>query len=178
MDCGAVCPEQCADNQACAVDGDCKSSVCDSGVCRSASCGDGATNELIQTYDGAVGVKTGFTFQAGLVLVAAAERDDRAIYVVVMGSEGVGAHFEDAAALLDHGFGGHELVRAVAGESVFDGGRLRRTALLESQFHIAALLARPQVSEAAPPVASISDPETLPGIVEAFGWLFGWGADD
>jgi D-alanyl-D-alanine carboxypeptidase (penicillin-binding protein 5/6) len=132
-----------------------------------------ATNELLQTYEGAIGVKTGFTFQAGLVLVAAAERDDRTIYVVVMGSEGVGAHFADAEALLDYGFGGHELVRAVAGESVFDGGALRRTALLESQFHIAALLARPRFSEAAPPVANISEPAVLPGMVEAFGWLFG-----
>ena len=136
-----------------------------------------ATNELIQSYEGAIGVKTGFTFQAGLVLVAAAERDGRAIYAVVMGSEGVGAHFADAAALLDYGFGGHELVRAVAGESVFDGGALRRTALLESQFHIASLLARPQVSEAAPPAANISDPVTLPGIVEAFRWLFGGRTD-
>ena len=136
-----------------------------------------ATNELIQTYEGAIGVKTGFTFQAGLVLVAAAERDDRAIYAVVMGSEGVGAHFADAVALLDYGFGGHELVRAVAGESVFDGGALRRTASLETQVHIAALLAKPQVSEAAPPVASISDPVPLPGIADAFGWLFGGGAN-
>lgn len=137
-----------------------------------------ATNELLLTYEGAVGVKTGFTFQAGLVLVAAAERDDQAIYAVVMGSEGVGAHFADAAALLDYGFGGHELVRAVAGESVFDGGALQRTALLESQFHIAALLSKPQLSEAAPPVANISDTETLPGILEAFGWLFGGRPDD
>ncbi len=137
-----------------------------------------ATNDLIQTYEGAVGVKTGFTFQAGLVLVAAAERDGRAIYAVVMGSEGAGSHFSDAAALLDYGFGGHELVRAVAGESVFDGGALRRTALLESQFHIAALLAKPQISEAAPPVANISDPVALPGIVDAFSWLFGGSADD
>lgn len=137
-----------------------------------------ATNDLIQSYEGAIGVKTGFTFQAGLVLVAAAERDGRAIYVVVMGSEGPGAHFSDAAALLDYGFGGHELVRAVAGESVFDGGALRRTALLESQFHIAALLAKPQISEAAPPVANLSDPVTLPGIVDSLRWLFGGRSDE
>ena len=136
-----------------------------------------ATNELIETYEGAIGVKTGFTFRAGLVLVAAAERDGRAIYAVVMGSEGVGAHFADATALLDFGFEGHELVRAVAGQSVFDGGALRRTAVLESQFHIASLLAGPQMSEAAPPVPSVSDPVTLPGIVDAFRWLFGGRTD-
>lgn len=135
-----------------------------------------ATNHLLRTYDGAIGVKTGFTFQAGLVLVAAAERDDLTIYAVVMGSEGPGAHFADAAALLDYGFGGHELVRAVAGESVFDGGALRRTALLESQFHIASLLAASPTPENVP-VATIADPSRLPGIVDALGWLFGGSAD-
>jgi D-alanyl-D-alanine carboxypeptidase (penicillin-binding protein 5/6) len=134
-----------------------------------------ATNELLDSYDGAIGVKTGFTFQAGLVLVAAAEREDRTIYVVVMGSEGEGAHFDDAAALLDFGFGGHELVRAVAGESVFDGGALRRTALLESQLHIASLLTPPPPID----VASIAaaEPVALPGIVDALGWLFGGSSD-
>lgn len=131
-----------------------------------------ATNELLELYDGAIGVKTGFTFQAGLVLVAAAEREGRTIYVVVMGSEGAGSHFEDASALLDFGFGGHELVRAVAGESVFDGGELRRSALLESQFHIAALLAQPPDAEAASLTATAEQP-ALPGLIDAFGWMFG-----
>ncbi len=129
------------------------------------------TNDLLLTYDGAIGVKTGFTFQAGLVLVAAAERDGRTIYAVVMGSEGIGAHFSDAAALLDHGFGGHELVRAVAGESVFDGAELRRTALLEAQFHIASLFADPETEIALE--ARITEPPTLPGVVDALTWLFG-----
>ncbi len=59
------------------------------------------TNELISTYEGAFGVKTGFTDDAGQVLIAAAERDGRRIYAVVMGSED---HFADAAALMTHGF--------------------------------------------------------------------------
>lgn len=59
------------------------------------------TNDLIGTYEGAFGVKTGFTDDAGLVLIAAAERDGRRLYAVVMGSED---HFADAAALLSYGF--------------------------------------------------------------------------
>lgn len=59
------------------------------------------TNELIGTYEGAFGVKTGFTDDAGRVLVAGAERDGRRLFVVVMGSED---HFADAAALLTYGF--------------------------------------------------------------------------
>lgn len=133
-----------------------------------------ATNELLETYDGAIGVKTGFTFQAGLVLVAAAEREGRTVYAVVMGSEGVGSHFADATALLDFGFGGHELVRAVAGESVFDGGALRRTALLESQFHIASLLASRSSAEEVEVVVA-EEQTALPGLADALGWLFGGG---
>jgi D-alanyl-D-alanine carboxypeptidase (penicillin-binding protein 5/6) len=135
-----------------------------------------ATNELLETYEGAVGVKTGFTFQAGLVLVAAAERDGRAIYVVVMGSEGPGAHFSDATALLDYGFGGHELVRAVSGQTISDGGALRRTAALESRFHIAALLSLGTDADTVP-VTMAASQTALPGIGDALGWLFGGAGD-
>ena len=58
-------------------------------------------NELLGTYPGATGVKTGYTALAGRSLVASAERDDRVLYAVVLGAED---SFEDAAALLDHGF--------------------------------------------------------------------------
>lgn len=60
------------------------------------------TNELVATQsEGVIGLKTGFTRRAGRVLVAVAERDDRRIYAVVMGSEN---SFADARALLDYGF--------------------------------------------------------------------------
>lgn len=76
------------------------------------------TNRLLTEYDGAIGVKTGFTNRAGLVLVAAAERNGRRLYAVVMGSEGAGAHFADASALLDYGFDEYGLVALVtAGRS-------------------------------------------------------------
>ncbi|MDE0290691.1 MAG: D-alanyl-D-alanine carboxypeptidase [bacterium] len=58
-------------------------------------------NELLATYPGAIGVKTGFTNQALLTLVAAAERGGRRLYAVVLGSDD---HFGDATALLDYGF--------------------------------------------------------------------------
>lgn len=59
------------------------------------------TNRLLADYPGAVGVKTGYTDLAGLSLAAAAERDGRRLYAVVLGSE---EHFAEAAALLDWGF--------------------------------------------------------------------------
>ena len=58
-------------------------------------------NELLAAYAGAIGVKTGYTDNAQLTLVAAAERDRRRLYAVVLGSS---AHFADATALLDYGF--------------------------------------------------------------------------
>ena len=60
-----------------------------------------STNELLGDFDGAIGVKTGWTTRSGDVLVAAAERDGRRIYAVVMGSDDANA---DAAALLERGF--------------------------------------------------------------------------
>ena len=58
------------------------------------------TNLLLGLYPGAIGVKTGYTGSAGLVLVAAAENSGRRLYAVVMGSTD---SFGDAAALLDYG---------------------------------------------------------------------------
>ncbi len=59
------------------------------------------SNKLLSEYPGAVGVKTGYTNDAILTLVASAERSGRRLYAVVLGST---AHFADAAALLDYGF--------------------------------------------------------------------------
>ena len=58
-------------------------------------------NLLLESYSGAIGVKTGRTVGAGNVLVAAAERRGRTIVAVAMRSDDAAA---DAARLLDFGF--------------------------------------------------------------------------
>lgn len=58
-------------------------------------------NQLIGTYRGATGVKTGYTTLSGLCLAASATRDGRTLYAVVLGSQN---SFADVAALFDHGF--------------------------------------------------------------------------
>jgi D-alanyl-D-alanine carboxypeptidase len=63
-----------------------------------------STNLLLSWYPGTLGVKTGFTSQALLTFVAAAERDGRRLYAVVLGSDGERAHFADATELFDYGF--------------------------------------------------------------------------
>lgn len=54
------------------------------------------TNQLLTTFEGATGVKTGTTDNAGECLVASIERDGRTVIIVIMGST---ARFEDAATL-------------------------------------------------------------------------------
>jgi len=69
------------------------------------------TNALLSTFEGALGVKTGYTDGAGLTIVSAAERDGRRLYAVVMGSTD---HFADASALLRYGFSAFGLFNVVA----------------------------------------------------------------
>jgi D-alanyl-D-alanine carboxypeptidase (penicillin-binding protein 5/6) len=58
-------------------------------------------NPLLETYSGAVGIKTGYTAEAGNVLVGAAQRNGRTVVAVAMGSADATA---DTRALLDYGF--------------------------------------------------------------------------
>lgn len=64
-------------------------------------------NKLLWRYPGAIGVKTGYTVEAGQCLVAAAQRGERTLIAVVQGSQGA-AVWSDAVALLDYGFTGFE----------------------------------------------------------------------
>src|SRR5262249_21833170 len=63
-----------------------------------------STNDLLSSYAGADGIKTGHTEAAGWCLVASATRDGHRVLVVVLGA--ASAHDRDAAAatLLDWGF--------------------------------------------------------------------------
>lgn len=61
-------------------------------------------NLLIGEYAGATGLKTGHTTAAGWCLVASAERDGRELVAVVLGAREDPDRFEEAQALLDHGF--------------------------------------------------------------------------
>jgi len=72
------------------------------------------TNQLLWTYLGADGVKTGTTESAGQCLVASATRDGMRLLAVVLNSEN---RWADAAALLDYGFSSYRVERlARAGE--------------------------------------------------------------
>jgi serine-type D-Ala-D-Ala carboxypeptidase (penicillin-binding protein 5/6) len=61
------------------------------------------SNELLKSYEGAIGVKTGNTREAGYCLVAAAQRGDKALIAVILGSQEKHV-WQDAKNLLDYGF--------------------------------------------------------------------------
>ena len=62
-------------------------------------------NNLIGRFDGADGMKTGYTCPAGFNLVASATRGGRTLMAVVVGAPSVEDRDEKAAAMLARGFG-------------------------------------------------------------------------
>jgi len=62
------------------------------------------TNMLLDTYKGCVGIKTGFTRQAGNCLASAATRDGITLYLVLLNSRSMSSRFTESAILLDYGF--------------------------------------------------------------------------
>lgn len=62
------------------------------------------TNALLTTYEGCVGIKTGFTRQAGNCLASVATRDGITLYLVLLNSRSMSTRFTESAILLDYGF--------------------------------------------------------------------------
>lgn len=90
------------------------------------------TNQLLWTFVGADGVKTGTTDAAGKCLVASATRDGRRLITVVLDSRD---RWRDAAALLEYGFLNYPLVIGLAageraGSARVRGGMSKRVMLV------------------------------------------------
>lgn len=100
------------------------------------------TNDLLFRYEGMLGVKTGYTDDAGRVLVAAAERGGRRLLSVVMKTDD---HFADTEKLLDHGFDSYGSVPAL----VSTGLRISRQQVLATT---AAIPTTTTTTTAAPPL--------------------------
>ncbi len=79
-------------------------------------------NELLDSYPGATGVKTGFTSIAGNAFVGSASRQGRELIAVVLDADDDPARFVDTAALLDAGFETTSLQRRVVRAGVAIGG--------------------------------------------------------
>lgn len=70
----------------------------------------GTTNEMLSFYEGADGVKTGFTGDAGRCLISSATKDGRKLISVVLGCGTKKQRTVDSVELLDYGFNNYELV--------------------------------------------------------------------
>ncbi len=69
------------------------------------------TNKLIRFYQGATGLKTGYTTGAGYCLSASAKREGMELIAVVMGCENSQKRSADCKAMLDYGFANYSVVR-------------------------------------------------------------------
>ena len=67
------------------------------------------TNKLIRFYDGATGLKTGFTQEAGYCISATAERDGMELIAVIMKGNTSDSRNTDAKTLLNYGFSTYTL---------------------------------------------------------------------
>ena len=74
------------------------------------------SNKLIRRYDGATGLKTGYTASAGYCISATAEREGMELIAVVMKGETADKRNADAKALLNYGFSAYALVSAAPEE--------------------------------------------------------------
>ena len=73
-------------------------------------------NKMLSLYDGGVGVKTGYTKEAGRCLVSAAKRDNMTLVCTVLGCP---TTYERSAKLLDDAFAAYQNERLVSKGQVF-----------------------------------------------------------
>ena len=67
------------------------------------------TNKLIKTYDGADGLKTGYTKEAGYCLTATAKKDGMRLIATIMGASESKTRNSNMATLLNYGYNSYEM---------------------------------------------------------------------
>lgn len=68
------------------------------------------TNRLIKEYEGANGIKTGSTNEAGYCLSGSAKRGDLQLIAVIMGADSSKTRFNEAKRMLDYGFANYHSI--------------------------------------------------------------------
>ena len=76
------------------------------------------TNKLIRFYEGATGLKTGFTDAAGYCMSATAERDGMELIAVILKSSTRDIRNEAAKSLLSYGFANYTLMAVYPGQAL------------------------------------------------------------
>ena len=85
---------------------------------RDGSFGLSNTNKLVRFYQGATGLKTGYTSLAGFCLSASAQRDGMELIAVVLGCSTSAERFAACKSMLDHGFAAYGLITPQIEENV------------------------------------------------------------
>ena len=108
------------------------------------------TNKLIRFYDGATGLKTGYTASAGYCLSATAEREGMELIAVIMKGETADKRNTDAKALLNYGFSTYALVSAAPEEPLpalpVSMGQAEQVSLTLPEEGVTALVEKGRVS--------------------------------
>ena len=124
------------------------------------------TNKLIRRYDGATGLKTGYTASAGYCISATAEREGMELISVVMKGETADKRNADAKALLNYGFSAYALVSAAPEEPLpalpVTMGEVDTVALMLPPDALTAVVEKAQVTALE---RRIDLPESLPAPV-------------
>jgi D-alanyl-D-alanine carboxypeptidase len=142
-------------------------------------------NRMLGSYEGADGLKTGYTAASGFNLVMSAMRDNRRLIGVVMGGESAGRRDRQMAALMDSGFASAQAMGISPWTSIRKPPSARYSAahfapgapIQEPPRAVAVAKAEPPPTPAAPtqaaalrvagpavpaPAAAPREPETLP----------------
>lgn len=108
------------------------------------------TNKLIRFYDGATGLKTGYTTSAGYCISATAEREGMELIAVIMKGETADKRNTDAKALLNYGFSTYALVSAAPEEPLpalpVSMGQTEQVSLTLPEEGVTALVEKGRVS--------------------------------
>jgi len=77
-------------------------------------------NRMLWDYEGANGVKNGYTTEAGYTLVTSADRDGMELIAVILKSPSSKQAYDDTAKLLDYGFANFETRTVVSAGQTFE----------------------------------------------------------
>jgi D-alanyl-D-alanine carboxypeptidase len=122
-------------------------------------------NRMLGSYDGADGLKTGYTAASGFNLVMSAMRDNRRLIGVVMGGDSAGQRDRMMADLMDQGFAQAQAMRLSLWTSLRKPPSARYTAAnFDPGLAIPETTPRLAVAKAAPPPAPA--PAVQPASVE------------
>ena len=78
------------------------------------------TNKLVRLYEGADGLKTGFTDNAGYCMAVTAKRKDMRLLAIVLGEKKGSVRNDEIASLLDYGFNTYKVSKFLAKDTIVD----------------------------------------------------------